>query len=728
MKHLTALACCIALAVLAAGCGNKNDGAETGGQSGAAQEGKKATAAATTAPALSKATGFERIPRDALFVAAAESIEKLAVAIGRDALVERFRKQYDELVADMMKATQADLFDPKSLAKLGIDVGAPVGFAWLNGPDETAAFLFKLTDAAKIEAELKGIMERVGGQPVSESVGEARLLYDNRFDEVVHVLADGHLYSVFSGRRAKQAKAAAKSIAETKKGDSIAGDEAMSKALGALAFGRDVAGYLNTRAVIDAVMQEAFGDRHGRFLEDMAADARARGDAELAARYEENLREHQRARMMGMAKRKAAEVFARGLLGGLGGLALGLEVEPRALRLRAKMSVAEGALPRKVLGRGTGSPLLVRVLAEQPVYVLSGHANVQGVVDLVRSAALAAGGSREYEDVRGAIKQAIGFDFDQELATLVTGEIGSAVTAPADLSMKALKDGPKPIGGALLIGLKDPDRARKLLDDLVKLSPVPGLVETKESRIVVHVPEWRDVHVGIAGGYLAAATDASLLDRVAAADASRSFTAALANPGLKPVLLAENTSVTALLQWMATAWLMIARWSDYPEPPEPPAPPGVDAEAYAKKVAELQKVRAELQAANSAKQDRDNERVMRVMTAIGVMAANLTLDDHGLTLDGGQYVGGDSVTKVVGDTIADIVEGNQQSRAHWEQMDKLYDRQRELRAALDEMTGAAPMVLPAPVPFEAEPAEPEEALPEMPDEPIEAPAEDPDGE
>ncbi|MEZ4469816.1 MAG: hypothetical protein R3F60_03235 [bacterium] len=382
-----------------------------------------APASAALAPAADEAVAFTRatralalLPAETLAVGVTADPGDLLRRLGRDAVVKAIPAEYARAATEVRTHTGADLLDPDRWVDIGVDPHAPAG-AFFLGARDTGGFFFSYSDEAKLVA----MMQKVGGDRVEiRTVGTAKLVGPPRRDPVI-VLRDGVGFIV-AGRR-PWVEAWAHEIATVAPKASLAEDEAFVKASGALKFGRDFAGFLATQRLGDFALDVMSRQEGSAVLDRFIASARERGDQEAVDEFT-----RRKERGSGRAgERIAAGAIKAMIIGGMGPLVVGGRVEDDVVRVGIDMGLGEGALPRRVLQPGAGASPLAALAGPDFLFMVGARANVDGIIGLIRSIALAVGEADDLERERQAFRELFGVDFEADMVRALSGDAGVAV-------------------------------------------------------------------------------------------------------------------------------------------------------------------------------------------------------------------------------------------------------------------------------------------------------------
>ncbi len=516
-RHLLPLICLLAL-----GC--------TGKPSGPEPPTTTTPTAATATPAkppaeanaLLDAAGLELVPKGALFVVAARSVDALVEGFGYAALPDAVGAGWAEAKREVLAETGEDLLDPAVWKKLGLRTDQPIGLAVLDARNE-AVMLFAGA-GPELEASWRALVAKGGHQLTSEAVGDAVVLRDPNDKEAAAILRGGRVALVLADDSQGTWR---QKIAGLSREASLAGHAPLKEDLQALGAGRDIGAWLNTPAVVDAVVAEATRDHQLEWQQRQLEQARAEGNAERAATLEAEIQRQKLADPLREAKARGQGVLLRGLLAGIGSLSVGLTFAGPDLRLSARLPLGKDSLPRAVFAPGKGPLALVETYGRRPTFLGTGRIDVAQTVQ--RAKALAVADKRNpVSEILQALQQVLEAD-PAELPKLVDGELGLAIHLGSPKhggGMFAFLSG---ITGAGLIGLSDPPAAEE------RWKRLAGPRLAADGRLREDFAEGQ-ISGGIAGRYLAGSTEAPFLDRLAKRDAGASFVKSLKSATLRALL------------------------------------------------------------------------------------------------------------------------------------------------------------------------------------------------
>ncbi len=551
----------------------------------------KQAAKAAAPNALVGAPGLELVPRGALFVASTGPIDKVLERLGYAGFVKAMGALYLEAAAELTRETGRNLVDPATWGEMGVDLSKPLGFAWLDGPRKAVMFFATLRDAKAFEKAIVGLFERGKEKLVRSTVGDAIVLHPEGDRDVNMLIRGQRAALLITGRGGEDIEIWRKRVAELTPEASMATHPALAADMKALGSGREAGGWVNTTALVGAIVDDMTRDHAAEWDERSLARARASGDQARVEQIEANIRERRMKNPLAAAKRKAKGALARGFFAGIGGVAIGITAEGPVLKVAARVPLTADSLPRAIFNPGKG-PLRVPLAWHQhPVFLGTGRVNMKNGVERLQAIAIAAGEKRDLDRAREEARRELGLDLS-DMPALLNGEVGLALTlieVESNRRWFGFLDG---LRGAGLLGLKDTKRVEAAFRQAATKAGAP--IDAKGH---VRAPVLKNVTLvaGVSGDYLAGSTDEAAFARIGSGDASKSFIKGLQSAPLKALF-------------------------DRPDPAQ--------LWAFDFGTAAVIGVSTRLKTAARTFQK-----------AVGLTAARVDLDDKALRIDGGQFVG-----------------------------------------------------------------------------------------
>jgi hypothetical protein len=595
------------------------------------------------APVLLTVEALTMLPADTWFVLAGASPRALATELRWPELLRGHGPLHERLSAGARAITGADVVDPDNLDEIGLDPDGAFGLALFNGDRDAAGALFaRVSDRARLQAFLdRSLAPALGGLEPS-AVGQATVLYPAREQELALVLRGDFVFVLVTEDEQDRALLV-KALATTARAQSLAADPEMIATMKRLDFGAEVAGYLAMHHLADRMLREldrgaesmrSYLQEFARTTEaEIAATESGGGDAGAVAELRERLA--QQKQWMEQTERSTAGTrrLVNELLLPLGGVGLGAGIDGPDLRVRVALQPRAGSLPARLLRHG-GRPLgVLRAIDQVPVLALGGHGEPKALVDLVELAAEISGTGME--GARAAVRALAGVDLDQEVIPLFDGEIAVAMTGDRERLFAGGSSREDAMGMSAVAGLRDPARARALLDRLSAHPALAALGAERPAGRGLVVPGWDEkrLYIDVAGGYLVVSTDREAAARVAA-DSAASFAGRLTGEA-QALLSAQPWDGLFLVDVGA---MLGMTWSGMAAAPPPVVslPDGAQTGEKAALQRELAAIDAELTPLQAEVETAMRQHALATTRPLGTMLLVAHAGDRGVAIFGGQ--------------------------------------------------------------------------------------------
>ncbi|MBI4951584.1 MAG: hypothetical protein HY908_06095 [Myxococcales bacterium] len=427
------------------------------------------------------------------FVAARDPLT-LGDTLGRRGLRQANRQAYESLVADLTHRFGVDLLRADGLREVGLDPEADAALAWLGPRERTFVLVATLRSEERFKTAIYRAAALTGARAEPEVVGQGLL-----------IVLDGSLSFAVRGRSAlcvwsdgdRSAGEVARELA------ALGGEESLYETPDYLyaayrgAGTSDVTGYLNLRRLLFDR-----GGVDGRF------GGETTGDAALEL-------ERVRSRALSAARRRGASVDElvavddtfraeqesladdplRRAFGGLGGLVFGLDVDAAGARGSFKLWLRDRSRVSKLVGPAPAQPWLGALVDSRPV------ALVQTRLDLAVLADMLAPWLEQQGKLATIVTGAV-----RELAVAgLDGDVAWALTHPLELSPEPPFLDPAALGVHVVLGVKDADKAKALLDTLSELGVLTR--SKSDAGYALTLPSGAALEIAVANGRLVASTD-----------------------------------------------------------------------------------------------------------------------------------------------------------------------------------------------------------------------------
>jgi|JI10StandDraft_1071094.scaffolds.fasta_scaffold55353_2 hypothetical protein len=663
----------------------------------------KAALALEEAPAFSKASAIlATLPAETVGVALAADPGDVLSRLGREAVIKAIPELYNQAATEIREEVGFDLLDPARWTEIGVDPHGPAGFFFVATPFAGGA-VATLSDPAKLTA----FIQKMGaGHLTVQAVGDAKLLVAPHGDPTF-VIRGNQAFLVVG--RGLWSRAWGAHIATLKADQAIQADPDFTAAQAALKYGRDASGFLHVPRLVDAVIDDMTGRIDNTRLDRFIEAATQRGDTELAGSLTEERREPSRGSgreqmMMGALKSV--------LFGGLGPLVAGARIEDDAVRLRMKMALSEGALPRRLLAAGAGINPIATLAGPDFMFLLGGRVNAEACVAVLRSVALAVGEGDDFEREVGMVREQLGISLEDDVIKALSGEVGFAL-----LDQDPKIEGEQRLGVTGFAGVADEKKLKATFDKLARHPELSQLfVPTAEGFSIKN--EWKPLSA-VLGPRLLITTDPAAVKRLPGDGNAESL-----SPALAAILRMDGASAVGAIDIGLTMALTLLVRFDW----EPPAPstqnrtPEIEA-----KLKEWEAMQAQIKKASDDRQAREMAAIQRMTRPLGHFALAARLTPEGLEIEGGQFFRGSTVSQAFANLATEAAAMDKASDEAWKQSEELHRKLGEIRNEIERLDSA---MLPVPVPVpgdvpppgEAPPAELKLAVP--PDAPQQLPPDD----
>lgn len=613
---------------------------------GATTDGGGAGGGDLMAPLAPVTRAAELLPGNTMMLMDVAGPTRIAEILGRDALVERFPKEYGEIVREMTKEAGVDLLDPKELAGIGVDVKGRMGVAVIGVEPFTVALYWSVSDAGRFRQFAVEMLRRQQKEVISVPMSGAELL---RLDGMrAGLVLRGPLAMVVlrDGPEAKDDLAL--KIATADPNLSLANDRAFRKATGALAPA-DWMTYLDAGAMWSRVRAaEEKEPESGNWAREELKTAKANGaTAERIAELEQQARDIEASEKQWAARRKAERDLVEKVVGESGHMVWTISSKPGGLVGEGQLELGAEGMVMKVLRNHPGTPTLPKALSGRPIAMFTGAMDVAELVGLADLFLRTEGTS--WAELGAEVKKDFELDVDAELKPLLTGTGGAAVTLDGKLTSLG-PDLAKQIGMSIDVELADAAKATALLDRVGKrmiaeirrrkATDVAVKRDAKSGAWVVSVAKWRNVYVQVAGHRLVVSTDPALAKRItsgAAGDAAgQTPSAALAAASLPDAAFGGLLDMEMLMLVTMGRSGFDGPFSAVAEDSESAKVP--KSKAYKAKQRELDRAMADLKKARAAEAEKESAAMASAFTPWGAIGGNVTEQPAGLLARGGLFV------------------------------------------------------------------------------------------
>lgn len=567
--------------------------------------------AATSKNALLDAEAVLRAaPKQADIVLATGNAAALVKAFGRDDVIKAIPQLYAEAALQLRKASGYDLLDPAEWKNLGIDPDAPGGMFVITR-SLTVGFVVTLTDSAKFTTWLQAQQPEL--KPTEVDGGK---VYLEKYGPAIVVKKDALI--VLGADRSALANGWALAIAGLEEPNSLAGDARIMAGAKALGYGAHVGGFVDFQRTVDAIfgLEMRSANPDAAMLE---AKARSLGQVEAA----ERLQRFSRGRG-DIGEQMAIGAIKGMIFGQMGPMSLGVEVEGAAVRLKADLTAAAQALPRRLLQGRDGISPMATLAGEKGAIIGDLSLDIPQAMSVAQTL-LMTGGGTDFVRFQTELTRELKLDLKTDIIPAFTGEAGGALLIQ---DMEA--EGEKKMGMTLFAGV-DPAKFQKVLDALTQHEMIGKMIKKTGARYRIDTP-WRAVEFEVKGTQLIVTTEATAFDRAPGRTVAKHL-----GPSLGGLLAGTGTAVTYSMDLVPMMGLfLIGRFSW-----DPPAPSVANPTAKQK---ELLARRAELVTKLKAAEEHEEKAQFKAMSEmispLGHLAATVTETEAGLRIEGGLFTRG----------------------------------------------------------------------------------------
>jgi hypothetical protein len=619
------------------------------------------------------------------------SVQHLLRVVDIGSLIAKYRVQYDQAVAFVAQATGHDLLDPARWPDIGVNPDGPIGFALFNTDAGAGCGFFTLSDPAKFREFLDRIAGKIGGPLVSVYEDRGIVLAHEPDSDSVLVLRDGFAFYVIRGNQNRAPYDYARELATVDPARGLSATQRWQKALGA-ATPHDLVAFVDVGGMVAAeAAARKQRDEHPEpnWAETELQRLREQGAApEDIAKWEKLADEQRAGEALFRENRRREQEFMTSVFGALGPMVFELSLSDKAVKGTIRAQAPESAMPRRIaLNRGT-PPLAITAAGERVIFGASASVEVAEAVKGLEALLKVNGPNLDIALAR--LNVLYGVDAKAMFGALA-GTASFALTVKDPAALLAAKSSDKLFGFTAAIGLTNRAEIEALLATLAKNPPWGMKVRRAGKGYTVAVPNWRDVHVAIAGDALTLSTDAEFsrrVDRGANGPIDRTLPTATV-----PVVTAREAAGVLLMDYVAPFVFFASRsMSDYQYDPTQNQPywkfqdvphEQIDkvpqSAAYKAKLKEWRAIDAKIRKHDEARERAQAKTMLAVADSIGALALNLRETPDGLVIDGGQFFGTGGLARA----IELGIEGT--GRSGDDAVQRLYEERGKVEAEMQEV-------------------------------------------
>ncbi len=625
----------------------------------------------------------ELLPANTVLMLQADSPTRVAQALERDRLLEAFGPQAKLATGFLSGQLGFDPFDPAAYADIGIDPAGPIGFAVIDGPAGVFALFARVGDLAKLKQTARDTAARQRIELTEQDFGGSLLLRDPKESKgeglvirgqmAAFVMVNGQAPIDYAERMAKQ------SIA-----DSLARSRGYRRAMGSYDRG-DLLVFANVQSVVEQAAAARSGNKFESWADQELQAAKERGaTAEEIERLQQQADSEREATAKWHRRDEAAAELASLLTRGVEGTAWRMSAKSSGVFLEGRVALSSDAFLRDALRNTGGRSLFATTLSGEPAFMLEGAMepdSAQQVLELLLEM-----DGYSWLQLAKDFREHGGLDLENEVWPQVAGDAGFAVTIDEPLDPRIGDKNRKRIGVAFRARVKDPDATRALLGKLDATDGELGkMLEPDGDRWVVDLPDYRKLHVELAGDNLLVASDGQLGVRLS--HASRGTMGRQTDPpeAWAAMMMPTRSGVFAL-DMRTMMWLLLSRSpGDMFEPTrEDDVPMSRTAKA---KQQEIDEVQAKIDKVRAARDQAEFDQLNGFFSPFGITVITTTMDERGIDIVGGQLTRQANVSQLLEASIKMAVAGFERSGGD-DNLFELMDKRDKLQAELHEIREA----------------------------------------
>lgn len=595
----------------------------------------------------------ELLPATTVLMIQADSPTRVAQALERDRLLEVFGAQAKMATGFLSGQLGFDPFDPAAYADVGIDPAGPIGFAVIDGSARVFALFARVGDMAKLKQTARDTAARQRIELTEQDFGGAILLRDPKDDKGEGVVIRGEMAAFvmvggeapvdYADRMAKQPIA-----------DSLARTRGYRRAMGSFDRG-DMLVFADVESVVQQATAAGSGKKSGSWADQELEAAKERGaPAEEIERLKKQADAERDATATWHRRDEAMAELASLVTLGIEGTAWRMSAKTSGVFVEGRVALTGDAFLRDALRNTSGRSLLATSLSGEPAFMLEGSMDPDMAQSLVELLLETEGYS--WLQLAKDLSEEASLDLENEVWPQVSGDAGFAVTIDEPLDPTIGDKNKARIGVAVRLRVKDPNATRELLK---KVDASPGqlgkMLEPDGERWVVDLPDYRKLHVEIAGDHLLLATDNQLGVRLA--HGSRGTMGRQTDPPEAwAAMMMPNRAGVFALDWRAMMWLVMGRaeGASFAAEVADDVPMSRTAKAKQKEIDEVQ---AKIDEARSARDQAEFDQLNGFFSPFGITVITAAMDDRGIDIVGGQLTRQANVSQLLESSIRMAVEG-----------------------------------------------------------------------
>ncbi len=627
------------------------------------------------APVVIATSPLELLPATTPAFATFSGVAAVLDVVELDAVIGKFRPQYDMAANMLQQVFGVNLLDPNTWGSVGIDANGPLGAALIDV--QTSVVFARVSDPVKFRKLVDGVAGPEGMLSVFDGYGQVlRTTPDSR---TAVVLRDGFVMLVWTDRPVAATADFAQVLATIDPAHSLASTPRYQQAIAGAVPDRRVRLYVDAWGLI---AEKAAADSESAWATAELDRAIAnQASAEELDQLRQRIAEVEAfEREMQVRRNRVLERQARWLRP-IGPVVVDLQTSRTGIVGELRVGMPESAAWRQIVRNAEKPPQVFAAPLERPMFMLGTNFDVAGVITLGEDMIREEGTDPQklYRELQGVV----GFDIRDALKTL-RGDAAISITATDALFRGDAKAGPAGIGVAVTLGVHDEAAARAVVERLVALAPKPP-GKHRSGAHIIDIAGYRPLYVTVAAGNVVATTDLKVLTRL-----EKPADTIKVPPAVIPMVTATNRAVHGYMDMLFPLFFLYATPArDYDiSPPRDPywlfsdlTTAQVDAvpqsRAYKTKLREWKTFEAKIRAQEAATTAQEYALVANLAAAMGVVAVDVQEHADGLVLTGALHFGPGGVAEAV--TVGSDLQALDRDDQSWQSRRDLMELEQEIQ-------------------------------------------------
>lgn len=599
---------------------------------------------------------MQLLPDSTMVVVTAAGLPALLGLIDVDAVIARYRTYYDQAAAELVRSIGVNLLDPAQWASVGLDVNGTMGVALADTRSQTIVGFVTLTDRDKF----RGLLDKVSKGalvPVMEDRG--LVLKANPDSDSAVVLRDRFAFFVATDHPSRANYDHARALATVDPARGLASSPRFHTATASDEPARPLTGYIDAWGLIDAEYNQSLQDqdREPSWAESELERAQTTGaPQEELERLRRQVDDDRRWQEQRRQKRQTQHDVLSRWFRDVGPMVLEFTADKASVSGRVRAKMPETSLWRAMVrNAATPSPVLL-ALAERPVAMIGGSLDVVATKAALEDLMRADGGdpAKEYAE----FKAATSIDPERDLAPILSGSGGFAMTVSDALLRGEYKQVDQEMGFAAAVEVTSPQRAQAIVDAAVLRVPRAKLGrERKTGAHILEIHAYRPVYATVVAGHIVVTTDLGVIQRMSTG--SQGSLAKVVASSAVPLVTARDVAGQGMFDLFYPVILFMGRRSSspkieveepyhlFPDVPRATIDRVPKSRAYKAKLREWEANELKIGREEELGERRRTKTITAVADAIGVQAYNLREQPDGLVLAGGHYFGNGGLTRAI---------------------------------------------------------------------------------